>query len=110
MVKENRVVGPKSPTHFNVDHYDPPSRALFTTTNKEKAQNFRMGRWSKEGMRVIEKGEVPGKSSRLIEFEVPKSYVEKFGINPYEGWYGRGKGVYTFEKGLPTAFIKKVHK
>ena len=42
----------------------------------------------------------------ILEFEVPKSYVDKFGI--YEG--SMGEFAFRFDEGIPKEFLKKVHK
>jgi len=42
----------------------------------------------------------------LLEFQVPKSYLDKFGI--YEG--NMGEFAYRFDKGIPKEFLNKVHK
>jgi hypothetical protein len=45
-----------------------------------------------------------GKGIITLEFEVPKSYIKKFGKAGWEGMHT------VFEKGLPKEFLKKVHK
>jgi hypothetical protein len=42
----------------------------------------------------------------ILEFEVPESWVKKFGKG-VEGAYG---GTTLFDEGLPVEFLKKVHK
>ena len=41
----------------------------------------------------------------ILEFEVPKSFIKKFGR---EGWI-KGKDI-IFDEGIPKEFLKKVHK
>jgi len=96
MAKEGKFVGPDSPFWVgSVNRYKPSPGALFTTKDIDIGTGYRKS--------------VPGlkhfAESRLLEFEVPKAYIEKFGLNPYSY-----KDLLVFDKGLPTAFIKKVHK
>jgi len=109
MAKEGKFIGPDSPHWRRQDLYEPSSGALFTTKNIDIGTGYRKGVGGKAGVK-------PSAESRLLEFEVPKAYIEKFGLNPFTRQVGypkvmqTGKDMLVFDKGLPTAFIKKVHK
>ena len=54
-------------------------------------------------------GQDPGRIT--LEFEVPKSYVNKFAKETGRGFGGLDDAMETyFEEGLPVEFLKKVHK
>tara|TARA_Y100000034_G_scaffold85775_1_gene102811 strand:+ start:40 stop:1356 length:1317 start_codon:yes stop_codon:yes gene_type:complete len=109
MAKEGKFIGPDSPHWRRQDLYEPSSGALFTTKNIDIGTGYRKGVGGKAGVK-------PSAESRLLEFEVPKAYIEKFGLNPFKRQIGypkvmqTGKDMLVFDKGLPTAFLKKVHK
>ena len=56
-----------------------------------------------ESVKDTRRREMPG--DHILEFEVPRSYVEKFSKNPET----RG-GFFLFNEGIPVEFLKKVHK
>jgi len=69
--------------------------ALYTTTSKKVAKEYKWG--SPEGI--------------LLEFEVPKSYINKHGIMGKIGQTATGlSDMAVFEKGIPKQFLKKIHK
>ena len=110
MAKEGKFIGPDSPHWRRQDLYEPSPGALFTTKDITTGTHYRHRKpTDKEGLRPFSK-------SRLLEFEVPKAYIKKFGLNPFKRQIGypkvmqTGKDMLVFDKGLPTAFLKKVHK
>ena len=56
----------------------------------------------------------PVKTARTLEFEVPKSFIKKFGRALDTTVQQTGKkvkgGIIQFDKGIPVEFLKKVHK
>ena len=83
MVKKGKFVG-------GDDYMDPRYKeSLWTTKHKDYAERI-----------ASEEGGV------LLEFEVPKSYMDKNFITTK--FSGKDTGV--FNKGLPKEFLKKVHK
>jgi hypothetical protein len=93
---------------------------IHVTPKKEVGVNYATSSWGYPLGR--------GHKSRLLEFEVPLSWVKKYGRTTH--YYGqKGRNLYEnlskpfvkksdipemkeilFDKGLPTAFMKKVHK
>ena len=55
---------------------------------------------------IVKKDIKRGKLNHVLEFEVPKKWIDKYGKTP-EGAYD---GTFMFEEGLPTGFLKTVHK
>ena len=56
----------------------------------------------------------PVKTAKTLEFEVPKSFIKKFGrvldtTSQQTGKKVKG-GIIQFDKGIPVEFLKKVHK
>jgi len=72
--------------------------SLWTTDFKPLARNYKQFGPKGEG--------------RILEFEVPESYINKHGLE----WRGEGidpslkRRTIIFEQGLPKEFLKKVHK
>ena len=73
----------------------------FISDQKKKIEHF-----DKTWKSVVKKDIKQGKLNHVLEFEVPKKWIDKYGKTP-EGAYG---GTFMFEEGLPTSFLKKVHK
>ena len=73
---------------------------LWTTTDKQVAEGF--GRRGKMGT-----NRHPISEPTVLEFEVPKSYIEKYG---HVGAQHYDDVQLMFEKGLPKEFLTKVHK
>ena len=78
---------------------------IFHATPKKRTAKYYRGR----GIPIGSKGK-----GVLLEFEVPKKYIEKHGkYGPYYDKPTRGgstKKEILFERGLPKEFLKKVHK
>ena len=97
---------------------------IWTSADKKYAKTFTdeafgkpKGRWAQRmGAKYVHT------DSRLLEFEVPKSYINKFGYIKKEGGaktrFAKEVQEYTqkhygnlfFDKGIPKEFLKKVHK
>ena len=69
--------------------------------------------WTSRARDYVEQSKYVGRGSEKItlEFEVPKSYVEKHAHRHAVTGEVTGGGMETlFEEGLPVEFLKKVHK
>ena len=86
----------------------------FGHVNSEKYRHLnRKTIWTSRVKDYVEQpryvGQGPGRIT--LEFEVPKSYVNKFAKETGRGFSGLDDAMETFfEEGLPVEFLKKVHK
>ena len=97
---------------------------IWTSADKNYAKTFTSEHFGKHSGRWAQKQgtKYEHRHSRLLEFEVPKSYIKKFGHIKEEGPGGtllakevqeytqKHYGNLFFDDGIPKEFLKKVHK
>ena len=97
---------------------------IWTSADKKYAKTFTSEHFGKKSSRYAQKtgAKYEHRKSRLLEFEVPKSYIKKFGYIKEEGgvktllakevqeYTQKHYGNLFFDDGLPVGFLKKVHK
>ena len=106
MVEKGKFVGGGNYNKFKRRmKADPTDKSIWLSRDKGVAERYAGGRsfWSDPGMTQRVTKPITGP---LLEFEIPKSYFDKFGV--YEG--NMGEYAYIFDKGLPKEFLTKVHK
>lgn len=91
MVKDGKFVGG--------DKYSPTS--IFATRTKKAAHQY--GGYIGKGKRIFPEG-------RTLEFEVPKSFFDKYAKIYIKDLVGTPHEAILFKKGIPKEFLKKVHK
>ena len=84
---------------------DRSDKSIWLSTKKDVAEGYAGAKsfWSDPGMT---KRVTKPRTGPLLEFEVPKSYADKFG--KYES--SMGEWAFRFDKGIPKDFLIKVHK
>ena len=93
MVKDRKFVGAGA----HGSGFDPGKNTLWTSRSRDYVEHPRYV------------GQDPGRIT--LEFEVPKSYVNKLGKETGQGFSDIEPAMETFfEEGLPVEFLKKVHK
>ena len=84
---------------------DRSDKSIWLSNKKDVAEGYAGAKsfWSDPGMT---KRVTKPRTGPLLEFEVPKSYIDKFG--KYES--SMGEWAFRFDKGIPKDFLIKVHK
>lgn len=107
MVQKGKFVGGGAydnltPRFKGVDRSD---KSIWLSSKKDIAEKYAGATsfWSDPGMT---KRVTKPRTGPLLEFEVPKSYIDKFG--KYES--SMGEFAFRFDKGISKEFLKKVHK
>ena len=98
MVMKGKFVG-GSTESFDIGDLQVKKKALWVTDSKKKAS---LPTHTKTGLGK-------GTSARVLEFEMPKSYFDKYSIEiPYH--FKPSYKRFIFQEGIPKEFLKKVHK
>lgn len=107
MVKNGKFVGgggydKLSPRFKGIDKSD---KSIWLSEKKDIAEGYAGARsfWSDAAM--TERVTKP-RTGPLLEFEIPESYITKFG--KYED--SMGEWAFRFDEGIPKEFLTKVHK
>ena len=100
MVKEGKFVGGGVSRRWG--EIPIKKTALWTTRDKGYASRYAQ-RTSDKQFRGLKAGR-----PHILEFEMPKSYLDKHALNVYERIGGTHEII--FQEGIPKEFLKKVHK
>ena len=107
MVKEGKFIGGGQFEGYmrRTEGIHGKDKTIWASKDKLTAEGFAGRRaWWEDAF--MTKRIVRERTGPLLEFEVPKRYIDKFG--KFEGDYG--ENAYSFIEGIPKEFLKKVHK
>ena len=94
--KQGNFISPKNAYGDPIASYGKnPGEGLWLSTDKKIAEDY---------MQTYEKG------SKLLEFEMPKSYFDKFSEEIIIGGAPTNYKRIIFQEGIPKEFLKKVHR